>query len=238
MFLKKGDIKSFILFLLNYKNRKSSLRPYIRDYHPMFSDYKQKKSYTSIAILDLLIHEKVKNIAEIGVFRGAKAIFLLDGLLKKHSSTEISYVGFDLFSLASNTEIPPDETPSSEDQISKILKKRKIRFYLYPGPTNSTISKYILDINDGKVPYPDFIFIDGGHSYQTCKNDFNLTSEIFNINPNLIILFDDFHLDGVRKTISEIDDKKYIIKDIMGRNVDFNTKNEGLKSLIDIRLRI
>lgn len=236
MFLK-NHIKSFILWLLNYKDRKSSLRPYIRDYYPMFSEYKQKKTYTSIAILDLLIYEKVKNIAEIGVFRGTKAAFLLDGLIKKNSPNELSYVGFDLFSLAPDTEVPPDEIPFSEDQMRKILEKRRIKFYLYSGPTSSTLPKYLLDIKNGDVPCPDFIFIDGGHSYETCKNDFYWTSKIFDINPNLIILFDDFHLDSVRRVISEIDDKKYTLTDILGRNVDFNRKKLGLSSLIDVRLR-
>lgn len=238
--LQTGQLKQifyFILWAFNYKNRKSSMRLYIRDYFPMFSDYKQGKTYTSIAILDLLIHENIKNIIEIGVFRGGKAEFIIDGLLKKGAKAkDLSYVGFDLFSLAALNEIPPDECPYSEKIIEKIFQKRGIKYYLYSGFTSETLPKYVGDIKELKVPCPDFIFIDGGHSYETCCNDFKYSSEIFSINPKLIILFDDFHLDGVKKTVSEIDNKKFHITDILGRDVDFIGPIEGLNSLIEVRL--
>lgn len=229
---------NFILWLFNYRNRKSSKRPYIRDYAPMFSNYKEGKSYTSIAILDLLLHERIRNIAEIGIFRGKKAEFIIDELLKKGTDRkDLSYSGFDLFSLAASEEIPPDECPHSEAKINAIFDKNGIKHYLYSGYTKVTLPRYISDIKEGRVPCPDFIYIDGGHSYETCSNDFKYSSEILGINPELIILFDDFHLDGVRRTVAEIDREKFRVTDILGRDVDFLGPIAGLNSLIEVRSR-
>ena len=56
----------------------------------------------------------------------------------------------------------------------------------------------------------DYVFLDGGHDYQTVRNDLNSCIEI--INNNGTILCDDYNLSyapGVKKAIDEfVDDKK------------------------------
>ena len=59
----------------------------------------------------------------------------------------------------------------------------------------------------------DFVFLDGGHSYETVKDDLNiLTSKL---KKNSIILCDDYNIShyGVKKAVDEIKDN-FLFKDL------------------------
>ena len=137
--------------------------------------------------LQRLLNHNPKNVLEIGVFCGVTARNTCD-LLEKINGKDFSYIGVDLFgSNQSETkdEIEPTflkdqrfsnpfkniyynyilrENLNSIESVSKLLKKYSSNIKLIAGDTN----KVLKEINLQNI---DFVFLDGGHSYQTVIND-------------------------------------------------------------------
>jgi len=65
----------------------------------------------------------------------------------------------------------------------------------------------------------DYVFLDGGHDYQTVKNDLNNCSEV--IDNNGTVLCDDYNLSyapGVKKAIDEYVESKNYKCEILHKN--------------------
>ena len=170
-----------------------------------------------------------KNVLEIGVFCGVTARNTCD-LLEKINGKEFNYIGVDLFgSDQSETkdEIEPTflkdqkfsnplkniyynyilrENLNSIKSVSKLLKKYSNNIKLIAGDTN----KVLKEINLQKI---DFVFLDGGHSYKTVKDDLSLLTS--HLKKDSIILCDDYNIDhyGVRKAVDEIK-ANYLFEDL------------------------
>ena len=69
----------------------------------------------------------------------------------------------------------------------------------------------------------DFVFLDGGHSYETVKNDLFLI--IKNIKKNKIIICDDYDQKnyGVKKAVDELKNDVTEIKELNERLVKITT---------------
>ena len=137
--------------------------------------------------LERIIFHKPKNFLEIGVFCGVTARNTCD-LLYKINGNNFSYTGIDLFGgdkINSIDEIAPKfllnqkfsnplkniyynlilrENLNSIKSIQKFLRKYDKNIKLIAGDTNSVLK----EINLNNI---DFVFLDGGHSYQTVCND-------------------------------------------------------------------
>mgnify|MGYP001269981196 FL=1 len=59
----------------------------------------------------------------------------------------------------------------------------------------------------------DFVFLDGGHSYETVKEDLNILTS--NLKKNSVIICDDYNINhyGVKKAVDEIKND-FIFKDL------------------------
>ena len=89
------------------------------------------------------------------------------------------------------------QNPYSLEAVKDLLKKFKDNASLIKGNSNIILKK----IDMSKI---DYVFLDGGHDYQTVKNDLNLCKKI--VSQNGTILCDDYNLtyaDGVKKAIDE-----------------------------------
>ena len=78
-----------------------------------------------------------------------------------------------------------------------MLKKFKENIHLIKGNSNNVLQK----IDMKKI---DFVFIDGGHEYNTVVNDLNHCKEVINLNGT--VLCDDYNLGsapGVKRAIDE-----------------------------------
>ena len=163
--------------------------------------------------------KKPKVFLEIGVFQGVTARNVCELLYSIHKEN-FRYIGIDLFSLNNSKtdpftfEIIPGtkqnnflkhiyfkyilkNNPYSFEAVSHLLKKFKNQIDLIKGDSN----KVLKTIDMLKVNY---IFLDGGHSYETVKNDLNMSKEV--IKNNGTILCDDYNLHyapGVTKAIDE-----------------------------------
>ena len=183
-----------------------------------------------------------KNVLEIGVFCGVTARNTCD-LLEKINGKDFSYIGVDLFgSDQSETkdEIEPTflkdqkfsnplkniyynyilrENLNSIESVNKLLKKYSSNIKLIAGDTNKVLKK----INLQNI---DFVFLDGGHSYQTVTSDLSILYESMR-GKNKVILCDDY---GEASFIQEV---KNAIDDFSNKNnIKINTIENRFAELI------
>jgi len=180
--------------------------------------------------LNEIAYKKPKNFLEIGVFHGVTARNVCELLHSLHGD-DFRYTGLDLFgeSVENASEVIPNikfnnplkkiyfkyilkQNPYSTEAVAFLLKKFEKNIELIKGNSNNLLKK----IDMSKI---DYVFLDGGHAYETVKND--LESCIPVIDNNGTILCDDYDLSyapGVKKAIDEfIEIYKYKIKIICTR---------------------
>ena len=174
---------------------------------------KQKKH--SEIFLNEILKKKPKYFLEIGVFHGVTARNVCELLYQIHKE-DFKYIGLDLFekSEENKSEIIPNtdfknplkqiyfkyikrQDPYSLEAVNNLLKKFKNNVHLIKGNSNLILKK----IDMGKI---DFVFVDGGHDYNTVMNDLNCCKEVINLNGT--VLCDDYNLSyapGVKRAIDE-----------------------------------
>ena len=162
-----------------------------------------------------ILKKNPKTILEIGVFHGVTARNVCELLYNIHKD-DFKYIGLDLFekSKENDTEVIPNtkfnnplkkfyfqylkrQDPYSLDAVNDLLKKFKSNVHLIKGNSN----KILKQLDMAKV---DFVFLDGGHHYDTVKNDLENCTEV--IKNNGVVLCDDYNLGsalGVKKAIDE-----------------------------------
>ena len=157
--------------------------------------------------LGQLKKHKPKNVLEIGVFCGVTARNICD-FLSYYNQKNFSYTGFDLFGGKKSSdieEIEPDflknqsfsnplknfyynfilkEDLNSLKSVEKLLKKYKDNIKLIKGDTNKELKNF--DLTN-----IDYVFIDGGHSYDTVTNDLEVLYESMR-GKNKVLLCDDY----------------------------------------------
>ena len=185
-----------------------------------YKKYWRKTSLKQKGVGDLFLkHVKKynpKNFLEIGIFHGVTARNVCELLYSLHGDN-FSFTGIDIFS--KNSELSKEEIipqtkfsnplkhiyykyiikldPYSLESVNKLLKKFKDNINIIEGNSNSVLEK----INLHEV---DYVFLDGGHKYETVINDLNLLTKV--VNNKGVILCDDYDLSyapGVRKAIDE-----------------------------------
>ena len=160
-------------------------------------------------------NKKPKVFLEVGVFHGVTARNICELLFEIHEN-DFKYIGLDLFEKndENKSEIIPNtnfsnpfkqiyfkyikrQDPYTIEAVKDLLKKFKNNVHLIKGNSNKVLKK----IDFSKI---DYVFLDGGHDYETVKNDLDCCSEV--IKNNGTILCDDYNLSyapGVKKAIDE-----------------------------------
>ena len=176
--------------------------------------------------LSLVEEYKPKNVLEIGVFCGVTSRNICE-LLKTNFGSDFRYYGLDLFGstkTSSVDEIEPKflenqkfsnplktiyynfikkENLNSKISVQNFLKKFSENIELIEGDTRVTLEK---------VPLSeiDFVFLDGGHSYDTVLSDLQKLYD--NMKNNSKIVCDDF------AGITKIESVEKAIKDFANNN--------------------
>ena len=193
----------------NYYWRKSGLKkPYGDNFLSLVEEYKPKK------------------VLEIGVFCGVTSRNICE-LLKTNFGSDFRYYGLDLFGSSKTSsvdEIEPKflenqkfsnplktiyynfikkENLNSKTSVQNFLKKFSQNIELIEGDTRVTLEK---------VPLSeiDFVFLDGGHSYDTVLSDLQKLYD--NMKNNSRIVCDDF------AGITKIESVEKAIKDFANNN--------------------
>jgi predicted O-methyltransferase YrrM len=137
---------------------------------------------------------KPKTICEIGCHRGHSSSRLSARALQYNK--DLYFAGYDLFDLATEeTNKQEKNGKHAGDQkrvIGHLEKLKKVNpkftYDLYKGFTRDTLEPRAFD----------FVYIDGGHSYETVKHDYEKLKD------SKVIIFDDYDLKPVRQFCDEI----------------------------------
>ena len=184
-------------------------------YRKYFRKTSLKQKGHGETFLKEVFDKKPKSFLEIGVFHGVTARNVCELLYQIHGN-DFKYVGLDLFEKSDENEfevIPSTnfknpfkkfyhqyitrQDPYSIEAVSNLLKKFKDQVHLIKGNSNQVVKK--MDMS--KI---DFVFLDGGHEYNTVVNDLNSCIDVLKFNGS--ILCDDYNLGsapGVKKAIDE-----------------------------------
>ena len=174
-----------------------------------------KQEFIGEQFLNEIAMKKPKSFLEIGVFHGVTARNVCELLYNIHKE-DFKYIGLDLFGQSTENadEIIPNtnfnnplkkiyfkyilrKDPYSLEAVSELLKKFKKNVSLIKGNSNKLLKK----IDMSKI---DYVFIDGGHAYETVKSDLHYSKAV--LDNNGTILCDDYNLTyapGVKKAIDE-----------------------------------
>ena len=180
---------------------------------------------------------KPKKFLEIGIFQGVTARNICE-LLYKINDNNFKYIGVDKFDLdkKENNEFIPSihfknplkqfyyryivkENPYSLKSVKNLLKKFDKNVFIFKGDSKIVLPK--IDLNE-----IDYVFLDGGHSYDTVKSDLNNCKVV--VENNGIVLCDDYDLSyapGVKKAIDEfVAKEQYDIKILFNRFAKISKK--------------
>ncbi|MDA9732111.1 class I SAM-dependent methyltransferase [Candidatus Pelagibacter sp.] len=206
-----------------------------------YKKYFRKTSLKQKNIGDLFLEEiqkyNPKTFLEIGIFHGVTARNVCE-LMNKNHGPDFSYIGIDIFDEGEEykDEVVPvknfnnplknfyfkyikKQNPYSIEAVEDLLSKFKENVTLLKGNSNEILKNI-------KVEKIDFIFIDGGHKYETVKEDLIYSHKL--LNNKGTILCDDYNLSqalGVRKAIEEFSDENKIKYEIVHERFakfDFN----------------
>lgn len=139
-------------------------------------------------LLPIIAKAKPKVIVEVGTWNGLRAIEMCTEALKHQDS--VHYTGFDLFEHASDEtdarELNVKAHHSFKDAHARLRTFKNdnpgFEFALYPGDTRESLRDVSLT--------PDLAFIDGGHSIETIRSDYEA------LKGAKVIVFDDFYEGG------------------------------------------
>lgn len=136
---------------------------------------------------------KPKRIVEIGVFDGRHGAQMIQTAAMDRPAAEIEYLGFDLFEdlTAELLEYEKSKRPPTCDDVRRVLEATGARVRLFQGNTRETLPAHAAGI--GEV---DFVFVDGGHSVETIRSDWENVQPL--VGPRTVVLFDDYYLNEER----------------------------------------
>ena len=175
-----------------------------------------KKENDGIFLLNHIFLLKPKNFLEIGVFHGVTSRNVCE-LLQSIHGVDFKFTGIDLFEHDDkklSDEIAPKTNfsnplkhiffkyiiksdPYSYESVQKLLLKFKNNINIIKDNSNNALKK----MNVGEF---DYVFLDGGHKYETVKNDLICLTKV--VQNRGTILCDDYNLSyapGIKKAIDE-----------------------------------
>ena len=185
---------------------------------------------------------KPKNFLEIGVFHGVTSRNVCEILYFLHGN-DFKFTGIDLFSNDEKVlrdEYAPKTTfsnplkriyynfiirsdPYNIKSVNKLLRKFEKNINIIKGNSNDVLKEINLD-------GIDYVFLDGGHKYETVKNDLENLTQI--VNNKGTILCDDYDLSyapGIKKAIDKyVLDKNYNLKILNSRFAEITKKSHNL----------
>ena len=193
-----------------------------------------KKNWGNI-FLNIVNQHKPNNFLEVGVFCGVTARNVCE-LLETLHKDNFKYIGIDLFGgkISEKENIPNylkkqkfsnpfkslyynfilNENLNSIESVRKFLKKFSKKVELIQGNSNSVLKN--LDLEN-----IDFIFLDGGHSFETVYEDLNLIFKKISKKKGLIILCDDYldaaYITGVKKAVDTFVNKNRLKLELVER---------------------
>jgi predicted O-methyltransferase YrrM len=168
---------------------------------------RDRLGYGSHAFLnEYILRNRCRKIMEIGVANGENARAMITVASRNFPSEEVEYYGFDTFEA---------EDESQMKLVRKKLEKTGCQFKLFKGNSVATLPKALKDL-----PMMDLIFIDGGHSYETVKSDWENSKAL--MQDKTAVFFHNYDFTGVKKAVDGIFREEYLVE-IIHPPADYDT---------------
>jgi hypothetical protein len=166
-----------------------------------------------LQLLDVINEIKPTSICEVGAWNGRNAVRMIQEAAKHHPIERIRYTGFDLFGTMTGEHLVREGSKISLPLpvVQSRLKATGAGITLVEGDTNDT-----LQLN---CPFSQLFFIDGGHSYETIANDWNIVKQA--MLDGSVAVFDDYYVEyskeyhakiGCNAVIEGLDRKAWNVK--------------------------
>ena len=150
--------------------------------------------YGSHSLLNEYIRKnKCKKILEIGVADGENAKTMVKIATQNSSPEEVEYYGVDLFE------------GNRIEQVRQKLQETGCKFKLFKGDSVRTLPRVLKDL-----PKMDLIFIDGGHSHEVAKSDWENSKSL--IHEETAVFFYNYDFSGVKRVVDDISREEYQVK--------------------------
>lgn len=143
---------------------------------------------------------KCKFIGEIGTHHGGSAYQFVTYFAKQVD--HVTYYGYDIFDdVRGDRQFAKKErngkgAGSLDRATANLVNANKrygnVSYKFFKGFTTDTLTKPVVF---------DFVYIDGGHSYDTVKHDYSMVKD------SKIIVFDDVKIAGVNRNIKELQEQ-------------------------------
>jgi predicted O-methyltransferase YrrM len=193
------------------------------------------------SLLRIIRKNRCKSILEIGVYHGETAEGLISEALRNFPHQDVRYVGIDLFKNLLTPAIA--KTEASNTPLKKIDIENKL-VSQFPNVSITLLEGFSKDVLPQLIGYFDFIFIDGGHSYETVREDVRMCKSL--LSKNGVIVLDDYTNDkaeiwanyGIKKLVKELDLNFWHIS--LDRFPDYFHKDWGIliTRLVTLRRRV
>ncbi len=163
------------------------------------------RGYGSHSFLNEYISKNgCRKIMEIGVADGENARTMVMVATQSFSPEEVEYYGFDLF-MDSSRMI----------QVRRKLEMTRCKFRLFKGDSVETLPKALKTL-----PKMDLVFIDGDHSYETVKSDWENSESL--MHNETAVFFHNYGFSGVRRLVNSISREEYQVE-IIHPSSDYDT---------------
>lgn len=200
------------------------------------SSFKKDMSSASL-LLSEIDKYKPSNFLEVGVYQGVTSRNVCEKLNQIHNKN-FKFFGIDLFE-STTQDLDKKEMTVKHNKISNplkyllynvILKKDLNSLESVQGLLNKFRKNVKLlkgssktELQNIDLSLIDFVFLDGGHSYETVKSDLEIL--INKLKKNKIIICDDYDQVnyGVKKAVDELSKKVTEIKNLNNRLVKIVT---------------
>ena len=205
-------------------------------YYLRKSSFKKDKNSAQL-LLKEIENYKPQNFLEVGVFQGVTSRNICEKLYELHKN-DFRYYGVDIFE-DSTEDIDLKESTvkhnkisnpfkhllfniilkqnlNSMESVNKLLSKFKNNVQMIKGLSHDALKK----VNLSEI---EFIFLDGGHAYETVKEDLEII--LRDIKKNMVIICDDYDQEGygVKKAVDELKNRVTDIINLNGRLVKIIT---------------
>jgi predicted O-methyltransferase YrrM len=164
----KGPENVFDFVFSTAKHKKGNLKHWKNRYEELLAEINRSKP---------------KRILEIGVWNGKRAIEMCSG--------GAEYVGFDLFEEATCETDAVEKNVKAHNSVEAVAKRLAaagVKATLIKGNSRETVPAY-----QGE-PF-DLAFIDGGHSVETIRSDWEAVKKL--MRPGGLVIFDDYYEGGI-----------------------------------------
>lgn len=153
---------------------------------------------------EYIFANKCKRIMEIGVADGENTRNMVKVAMRSFSPEEVEYYGFDLF-----------DDHFRLKQVRQKLKETGCKFTLFKGDSVETLPMVVENL-----PRMDLIFIDGGHSYETVRSDWENSKSL--MYDETAVFFHNYNFSGVKRVVDNISREEYVVK-ILHPSSDYDT---------------